>query len=74
MDRYAGGVADALSVVRWFTEQRSMPEALAGIDSGTTLLRALARCLHREDLPALGLAPRRAASRPRWLTFRSRQE
>lgn len=51
-----------MSIARWVAEQRSMPEPLAGLDSGTTLLRALARYLHGEDIPALGLVPRSMAS------------
>ena len=39
-----------------------MPKALAGIDSGTTLLRALTRYLHGKELPALGFAPQSVAS------------
>ena len=39
-----------------------MPEPLAGLDSSTTLFRALSRYLHGEELPALGIAPRSAAA------------
>lgn len=39
-----------------------MPEPLAGLDSSTTLFRALGRFLHGEELPSLGIAPRSAAA------------
>ncbi|MFC6904977.1 hypothetical protein [Halalkalicoccus tibetensis] len=51
-----------MSALRWLEEHRSLPGPLAGIDSGTTLLRALSRYHYGEDIPALGLAPQRAAS------------
>ena len=51
-----------MSAIRWFEEERSMPGPLAGLDSGTTLFRALARYLHGEDFPALGIVPQSAAS------------
>lgn len=38
------------------------PTGLANFDSSTTSLRALAHCLHGEDFPALGIAPRSLSS------------
>lgn len=46
-----------MSTINWLQEAYSMPKPLAGMDSGTTLFRALARYLHGTDLPALGVAP-----------------
>jgi hypothetical protein len=46
-----------MSAYRWLEEERSIPDPLAGMDSGTTLFRALSRYLHGEELPALGVAP-----------------
>lgn len=51
-----------MRIARWLADQRSKPSFLANFDSGTTLTRALARYLHGEDFPALGLAPPPIAS------------
>ena len=39
-----------------------MPAPFAGVDSGMTLFRALARYLYGEDFPALGIAPQSVAA------------